>query len=287
MINLEQEVKIKWLTRNKKRYEQLGYNYTGVNTEFEVKLADLDKNSSKKVKVQCDKCGIEIITPYRNYNKIVDNKGSYLCRKCNASLTSNIRRNNNKERQLKDFEDMVMKKGYTPTATLDDYKGCDTPMPFICSKHGMQYLSINQLRQGCSCPKCRTSPRKLPVDKVIEKINEKNCDVLLNPGEYIDSKTSNLRIKCGSCGDEFVTSFARIRNSNGYCPNCAIKRTVMTSILKKEDLINNTTHNGICYLLNPDDYKNATTRNLIFRCRVCSEVFLYGLYSLPPRTGLL
>lgn len=273
MIDLEQKITIKWLTRNKKRYVDLGYKFTGFSTEFKVKVKDLEENSHYKINVQCDECKAHISTPYRNYNKIVKQKGKYLCRKCNAPLTSNIRKENNRERQLYDFEDMVSKKGYISIAKIEDYKDYNTKMPFICYKHGIQKLSINQLRQGCSCPSCRTSSNKLSIETIKNRIYKKNKDILLNPDDYIDAKTSNLEIKCGSCGNKFITNYSSISNSHGYCPDCAIKATTEKSTLKKNILIDNATRNGICYLKNPEDYINAITKNLIFICEECGNEY--------------
>lgn len=271
---MEQNVTIKWITRNKKRYVNLGYTYTGLSTEFSVKLKDLETNSNEKVVVSCDECGAKIMTPYRNYNRIVLNKGGYYCRKCNAKFTSDIRVSNNKDRQLKYFENAVAEKGYTSIATVDDYVGCEVPMPFICSKHGVQKLSIQQLQQGCSCPRCRTSYNKLSIDDIMIKVNEKNNDILLNPEDYVDTKTSNLRIQCGSCGKEFVTNFASIYGSNGYCPDCAKLSQIKNSILSQKILIGNTTRNGKCYLVNPKDYKKAYEKNLEFICDECGDTYI-------------
>lgn len=273
MIDLEQMVTIKWFTRNKQRYIDLGYEFTGMSTELTVKLRDLEKNSNQKVSVRCDNCGKEILTPYRNYNKIIARKGGYYCRQCNAVYTSDIRIKNNKERQLKYFNDTISEKGYTSIATVKDYSGYNTPMPFICEKHGIQRLSIQQLQQGCSCPKCRTSPNKLSINQIIDKISEKNGDILLNPNDYIDTKTSNLQIQCGICGYIFTTNYASFYNSNGYCPTCALKSQIKKSTLSQDDLIKNTSRKGKCYLVNPKDYKRAYERNLKFICDECGEIY--------------
>ena len=131
MIDLEQEVTIKWFTRNKKRFIDLGYKFTNISDTFSVKVKHLEKNSNVKVMVQCDDCGKYFERRYREYNKIIDNKGTYKCRKCNAPYVSEIRINNNKERLLDDFYEMINKIGCKPIATIEDCNGCNIPMPFI------------------------------------------------------------------------------------------------------------------------------------------------------------
>ena len=56
MIDLEQEVIIKWFTRNKKRFIDLGYKFTNLYDTFSVKVKHLERNSNVKVIVQCDDC---------------------------------------------------------------------------------------------------------------------------------------------------------------------------------------------------------------------------------------
>ena len=41
MIDLEQEVTIKWFTRNKKRFIDLGYKFTNISDTFSVKVKHL------------------------------------------------------------------------------------------------------------------------------------------------------------------------------------------------------------------------------------------------------
>ena len=53
---ISKTVKIKWSPRTKKHYEELGYIYTKIGDEFEVKVEDLTKGSNEKVECFCDNC---------------------------------------------------------------------------------------------------------------------------------------------------------------------------------------------------------------------------------------
>ena len=281
MIDLEQEVTIKWFTRNKKRFIDLGYKFTNISDTFSVKVKHLEKNSNVKVMVQCDDCGKYFERRYREYNKIIDNKGTYKCRKCNASYVSEIRINNNKERLLDDFYEMINKIGCKPIATIEDCNGCNIPMPFICSIHGEQKLSINQLRQGCICPKCgKENKRKFNMIKTNELINiisSKNNNRILNPEDYINANTNNLKIECGSCKNIFITSLSSLRISGGHCKECGKIEQSKSARFKINEVIKQTTINNTCYLLNPENYKRADKRNLLFKCLTCDNTFKRSL----------
>ena len=224
IIDLEQIIETKWSTRNKERYESLGYEYTGIGTLLNIIVKDLNLDSNLHVYAYCDECGEEIFTPYRNYNRIISRSGKYLCKKCNSKNVSKIRIKNNAKRMLEDFIEMVNKIGCTSIACIDDYNGCNVGMPLICPKHGKQFLSIDQLKAGCVCPECgrnnKSNFHKSSIDKVIKIVESKNNNKLLNPNDYIDIKTKNLKVRCGCCGDVFVTSLASVKNSNGRCYSC-------------------------------------------------------------------
>jgi len=74
----------KWNSKNKKRYIELGYIFTKIKDEFEVKVHDLPKYSRAKVLIKCDYCGKEILKEWINYNSEID-KGIIIkdaCRDC-------------------------------------------------------------------------------------------------------------------------------------------------------------------------------------------------------------
>ena len=80
-------VKMKWNPRNKKYYESLGYFYTKIGDEFELKIDDLAKGSNIKVDCKCDGCGKNLLWLYNDYNNLVKNDGSTYCQSCGTNLT--------------------------------------------------------------------------------------------------------------------------------------------------------------------------------------------------------
>ena len=66
---LKQMVNLKWNSKNKKHYVDLGYNFTKMGDEFSVDVNDLTKGSNVKVRVKCDYCGdIYEVAWYSYYN---------------------------------------------------------------------------------------------------------------------------------------------------------------------------------------------------------------------------
>jgi 5-methylcytosine-specific restriction endonuclease McrA len=66
-VLLSKTVKIKWNSKNKKHYTDLGYEYTGMKTEFEAKIEDLTSGCQSLIEVICDYCGEKYETKYYVY----------------------------------------------------------------------------------------------------------------------------------------------------------------------------------------------------------------------------
>lgn len=62
---LSKTAKVKWNSRNKKRLVDLGYIYTKMGDEIDVKIEDLSSNNQSLVMVQCDYCGKPYEAIYR------------------------------------------------------------------------------------------------------------------------------------------------------------------------------------------------------------------------------
>lgn len=61
---LSETVKMRWNSKNLKRYQQLGYHFTKIKDEFDVKVEDLPPYSNVRIKLKCDYCGREYSTVY-------------------------------------------------------------------------------------------------------------------------------------------------------------------------------------------------------------------------------
>lgn len=66
---LSETVKIKWTLRNKKKYQELGYSYTKVGDEFDIKIEHLSPYSKARINLMCDYCGRSYSTNYESWIK--------------------------------------------------------------------------------------------------------------------------------------------------------------------------------------------------------------------------
>lgn len=78
---LTKEVEVSWERANKRRYVDLGYEYTKLKDKFTIPIEHLSKGSHVDVEVLCDYCNKNIITKeYRIY--IVQNEKSNIHKDC-------------------------------------------------------------------------------------------------------------------------------------------------------------------------------------------------------------
>ena len=96
---------VKWHPSNKKYYEELGYTYTKLGEEFEVKIEDLPVNSHSKIICECDNCKTVLEGVYQQYSsKILSNLPIY-CRKCSSQLYGNENYRKSRLKNSKSFYD--------------------------------------------------------------------------------------------------------------------------------------------------------------------------------------
>lgn len=87
MIIQNQFIEIKWLHNNKKYYTDLGYEFTKIGDTFFVKAEDLSHGSKRKIKVQCDYCGIIFEVAVYNYYRSIKKKNIIACANCKTNKT--------------------------------------------------------------------------------------------------------------------------------------------------------------------------------------------------------
>ena len=82
MIDKEQLVPVKWCSRNKKQYTELGYIFTEMGDVVCVKVKHLLKGTVSKVNVVCDYCHKEYKTSFNTYIKSHKYITKDSCKKC-------------------------------------------------------------------------------------------------------------------------------------------------------------------------------------------------------------
>ena len=79
---ISKTVKTRWVSSTKKHYESLGYVFTKIGDEFEVRVEDLPSKSHISVMCECDSCGKELVWTYSDYMDQVKESGNTYCNIC-------------------------------------------------------------------------------------------------------------------------------------------------------------------------------------------------------------
>ena len=222
-----QLIEMKWSGPAKKYYENKGYRFTHQGESFYVKAEDLSPTCKKKVNVICDKCGTLLHIYYSSYYKVAHNSedGKYYCHKCSCGIQKEKRQKENSIKYYSLFVKWCEKNNYIPLSEQNECITVHSRLFFQCPKHGKNSIIFDKILQGQKISGCckgdylRTK-NLVSADRIKKEIESKNNNILLNPNEYINTKTKNLRVICGNCGKEFITSRDSILNSDGKCFSC-------------------------------------------------------------------
>lgn len=280
MLVEDQLVEIKWNNYTKQWYQDKGYIFTHVGDHFKIHIKDLMLTSSVKVLVKCDYCGRTYLKSYCDYNKSTKmGTQKNACSHCGHKKS--LETKNTKEIYYKKFCEMCKAKGYIPLSSQSDYINAHCKLKFLCPVHGEQEITYASLYSGCGCNLCgytkSSEANRKSISEVIKIVESKNNNKILNPEEYINASTPNLKIMCGSCGNTFTTSLSSIENSDGACLSCAQKKTGNTRRLTPDEVekkVNSVNGNT---LLNKNEYIDYGTRNLKIKCGKCGNIYQRSL----------
>lgn len=181
------------------------------------------------ISANCDYCGSCFKSKYVSYYNSVHNPyvQKCACKKCSGIKLSEVRLIKERDRVFDELSDVCEQHGYVLLTNKEEYIGKKGKIKFICPKHGEQEMIIDNLLRGHQCFECsyvhRYDTRRIPIDKIKDEIESINKNVWVNPLEYIDTVTPNLRIKCGLCDkNEFVVSYSNyIRHDVNRCRFCS------------------------------------------------------------------
>ena len=76
---LTDKTKVKWNSKNKKHYVNLGYIYTKMGDEFEVNVSDLTNGSRAMVKCLCEYCNEEYFIEWHSYYNLKKKENNKDC----------------------------------------------------------------------------------------------------------------------------------------------------------------------------------------------------------------
>ena len=248
-------VKIKWNSRTKKHYEELGYIYTKMGDEFEVKVEDLTKGSEAKVECKCDGCDECLIWTYKNYNKCVKDKRRTYCNKCASRII--VSKKLQKIKTTKTFEQWCIENNREDLLLRWDYElnkckpneisfRSNIPRWFKClvhAEHESELKNLNNIIENNSakCNKCNSVAQYILdnfPNKKLEEIwdYEKNGD--LDPWSV--SRSSRIKVWIFCQEKDYHGSYEIRCNDffNGYgCSYCGNRKTHPLDSLK-QDIIN-------------------------------------------------
>lgn len=229
MFDENQLVEMRWVNKTRKYYESKGYEFTNYGDVFFVKAKDLQSGSGARVKVVCDFCGAEINVSFVNYNKRT-NKTVDACKKCRVQKQWDGSKNNRAKEKFDLLRKFCKEKNYELITDESEYDGARTTIKYICRKHGVQTQSLEAMLYGHGCIDCSYEERGIncrhTYDYVESVVNGINSNVLLNPKEYVGASVKNLRIKCGECGNEYITDFDSYTHGQTRCKHCSKSESV-------------------------------------------------------------
>lgn len=237
VFNGEQLVDVKWNNTNKEWYENHGYVFTKRNSVFQVKAKDLKPGSNAKIHAVCDYCGEEYDTLYSLIYKGRSTIQKDCCSKCTGKKSSEISYVKRRDKYYNQFLDICKNNDYIPLTTKDEYTDVKMQVKYICPRHGEQTAMLENILHGHGCIKCsyekRGEQKKFDEHYIVSEIEKIDGNRLLNPDEYIDCTTHNLRIRC-SCGNTFTTSFVNyVKHNVNTCFSCSCKESSAEKIIRE------------------------------------------------------
>ena len=239
---------VKWNGSNKKYYTDLGYKFTKLGDKFYVKIEDLSKGSTSKIKYACDSCGNEFEFIYKDFNRRV-NKNNIYCKSCiqkynQERLSKQCERKTISNRISKSFYDWCIEHDRQDIIDRWDYElnkcspkdvsyGTGKLFYLKCDKHPnhksepkrISLFTLNREEGSIKCRQCNSIAQwfidnNMDIDKYWDY--EKNGD--LDPWDVTRRSNKKIWIKCQNKDYHiYEIRCAALVISKG-CPYCSGKR---------------------------------------------------------------
>ena len=236
-------VKIKWNQKTKKYYENLGYVYTKMYDEFEVKIEDLQKGSSIKVNCICDNCGCDLNPSFYDYNKRVKEDGKTYCISCSCKMFRKLKELKTRLNNGKSFYDWCIENNRQDLLDRWDYElnGCSpkdilygtkNKYYFKClihPEHCSELKLINTITSGSkkhlNCKQCNSIAQWF-IDNNLDIKDYWDYDKnTVDPWEISIGMGKKIWVKCQEkdCHGSYYIRCADFVNGH-RCPKCVKER---------------------------------------------------------------
>ena len=233
-------VKTTWNSSNKKHYIELGYKFTKIKDELEVKVEHLTKGSGIKIKCICDNCGCELNWRYCDYIKYVKKYEKTYCNKCSNVLYGKKKAIKTILKNSKSFEQWCVEQGRQDVLDRWDYELNDfTPWEvsyssnkkywFKCDKHSehkSELKNISDFTQGqngsIECKQCNSIAQwMLDNNLKIEDYWEYDKNTI-SPWNISHRSETKVWIKCQEKNyhESYKISCSNFTTGN-RCPYCS------------------------------------------------------------------
>lgn len=236
---------MKWHSNNKAHFVNKGYNFTKMGDSFNVFVEDLFSSSRCKIKMQCDYCNNVYETTYATYVLGRKKSNKDACKNCAPLKATEINKERHKKIKFKRAREICETKNYTLLTKEEEYTSANMIIYYDCPKHGVRKSFLDNFIRGHGCFLCARESivanlrnEIIEVKNFIESINNNK---LLNPEEYKNASERNLKIKCGLCGEIFITSYSNYKlHGVTKCRHCSKKassgESIVASFLNKNKI---------------------------------------------------
>ena len=223
-------VEMKWNSKNKKRYEELGYIYTKMKDSFMVKVCDLPKGSGIKVEVKCDYCGKQFEVSWYHRVKSLRNINKDCCndKKCTGEKAADVlevkygKRNVNQIEEFKEKTRQTNLKRYGCENVFQNQEIKEKSKKTMIEKYGVEHnTQLEEVKEKIK----ETCIRKYGVDNYSKtrEFRERFCGE--NSPRWKPDKTTEER-------DRYTLEDREWRNeifekSNYTCQKCGETHTLL------------------------------------------------------------
>lgn len=225
-------VEMKWNSKNKKRYESLGYKYTKMKDSFIVKTEDLPKGSNIEVTVKCDYCGsIFNVKWYHRFNSLKNiEKDCCNNKDCISKKSGDVLEVNYGKRivgQIEEFKEKVKQtnlKRYGCENVFQSKKIKEKSRETMIKKYGVEYITQSEEMQKIIKETCM---KKYGVDNYAKTQEFKNGIRGENSPRWKKDKTTEER-------DRYTLEYREWRSevfekSNYTCQKCGARHVLLNA----------------------------------------------------------